>query len=91
MDYLAFRLFPSDGPTRSRSHSPSRWLRFHPGVHPRPTPGVLEGTKINGEELDTSGPTIFEAVKQQLGLELTAQKGPVEVIVIDNVERPTGN
>ena len=54
-------------------------------------PGFPEGTKINGEEPDTSGPTIFAAVKQQLGLELTAQKGPVEVIVIDNVERPTGN
>lgn len=54
-------------------------------------PGIPEGTKINGEELDRSGPTIFEAVKQQLGLELTAQKGPVEVVVIDHVERPTGN
>jgi len=30
-------------------------------------------------------------VKQQLGLELKAQKGPVDVIVIDHVEKPAGN
>jgi uncharacterized protein (TIGR03435 family) len=36
-------------------------------------------------------PSIFEAVKDQLGLELTRQKGPVEALVIDHVERPTEN
>ena len=50
-----------------------------------------EGGKINGEDPDTSGPTIFEAVKQQLNLEMKAQKGPVDVIVIDHVEKPVGN
>jgi uncharacterized protein (TIGR03435 family) len=54
-------------------------------------PGFPEGGRINGEEPDTSGPTLFAALKQQLGLELKAQKGPVEVIVIDHVEKPTGN
>jgi uncharacterized protein (TIGR03435 family) len=54
-------------------------------------PGFPEGGKINGEDPDTSGPTVFEAVKKQLGLELKAQKGPVEVIVIDHAEKPTGN
>jgi uncharacterized protein (TIGR03435 family) len=54
-------------------------------------PGFPVGGKINGEEPDTSGPTIFAAVKQYLGLELRAQRGPVEVIVIDRAERPTGN
>ena len=49
------------------------------------------GAKLNGEEPDTSGPTIFEAVRQQLGLELKAQKGPVDVIVIDHVEKPAAN
>jgi uncharacterized protein (TIGR03435 family) len=34
---------------------------------------------------------IFEAVQDQLGLKLEAQKGPVEVIVIDHVEKPSGN
>ncbi len=54
-------------------------------------PGFPEGGKINGEEPDTSGPTIFAAVKQQLGLQLKPQKGPVEVIVIDHAEKPSGN
>jgi uncharacterized protein (TIGR03435 family) len=36
------------------------------------------------------GPSIFAAV-QQLGLRLENQKGPVEIIVIDSVEKPTAN
>ena len=54
-------------------------------------PGFPEGGKVNGEDPDTSGPTIFQAVKAQLGLELKADRGPVEAIVIDKVEKPTAN
>jgi uncharacterized protein (TIGR03435 family) len=36
-------------------------------------------------------PSIFDAVRDQLGLELTPQKGPVETLVIDHVERPSEN
>ncbi|HEY1759578.1 MAG TPA: TIGR03435 family protein [Bryobacteraceae bacterium] len=53
--------------------------------------GFPDGGKINGEEPDTSGPTVFAAVKQQLGLELKAQKGPVDIIVIDHAEKPSAN
>jgi len=38
-----------------------------------------------------SGPTIFAAVQEQLGLKLEARKGPVEIIVIESAERPSGN
>jgi uncharacterized protein (TIGR03435 family) len=37
------------------------------------------------------GPTIFEAVQRQLGLKLDERKGPVEVVVIDHVEKPSAN
>lgn len=38
-----------------------------------------------------SGPTIFTAVQEQLGLKLESSKGPVDTIVIDHVDRPSEN
>jgi uncharacterized protein (TIGR03435 family) len=43
------------------------------------------------ESTSSEGPTVFEAVQRQLGLKLEARKGPVEVIVIDHVEKPSSN
>lgn len=37
------------------------------------------------------GPDLFAAIQQQLGLKLESGKGPVEIVVIDHVERPSGN
>jgi uncharacterized protein (TIGR03435 family) len=54
-------------------------------------PGLNENSLVNGAPLDTSGPNVFAAVKQQLGLELKAQRGPVEVLVIDGAGKPTEN
>ncbi len=42
-------------------------------------------------EPDNMEPSIFTAVEEQLGLKLVAQKKAVEVLVIDSVERPSGN
>lgn len=40
---------------------------------------------------DDAPPSIVTALQQQLGLKLESTKGPVDILVIDHVERPTAN
>ncbi len=64
---------------------------------------VLDGTGLAGDydfkvewEPDESQPnparpSIFAAVQEQLGLRLESLKGPVEILVIDHVEKPSAD
>jgi uncharacterized protein (TIGR03435 family) len=52
-------------------------------------PGAQGVAAANGVE--ESGPSIFTALQEQLGLKLEASKGPVETLVIEGVEKPSAN
>ena len=58
-------------------------LTWTPDQMPQRPPGAPE------LPIDPNGPSLFTAVREQLGLKLDSQKGPVEILVIDRAEHPT--
>ncbi len=52
---------------------------------------TLEWTPDDQAHAESSGPSLFTALKEQLGLKLEMQKRPVDVVVIDHIERPSPN
>lgn len=43
------------------------------------------------QQADLSAPSLFTALQEQLGLRLRATRDPLDVIVIDSIQRPTEN
>ena len=40
---------------------------------------------------ESTGPSLFTAIQEQLGLKLQSEKAPVDVLVIEHVEKPSEN
>ena len=57
-------------------------LTWTPDQMPQRPPGAPE------LPIDPNGPSIFTAVQEQLGLKLESQRGPVEMLVIERIEKP---
>jgi uncharacterized protein (TIGR03435 family) len=60
-------------------------LDFAPDV-----PSAVASVEITSAPSMPTGVTLFDALRQ-LGLRLEPAKGPVEVLVIDHLERPSEN
>jgi bla regulator protein BlaR1 len=54
-------------------------------------PWMTPKEQSSDAQLDFSGPTFFEALKDQLGLKLISTRAPVQTLVIDHVEQPSPN
>jgi uncharacterized protein (TIGR03435 family) len=66
-------------------------LRWTPDIVRQQATGATPNAtvRINGVEFDPNGPSIFTALQEQLGLKLESERGTVEALVIDHIERPT--
>ena len=54
------------------------------------SPAGPDGNSTSSES-DSNKPSLFTALQEQLGLRLELQKGPVDVIVIDHIDKPSPN
>jgi uncharacterized protein (TIGR03435 family) len=63
-------------------------LVFSPDFSAAPQPPDPDTSAAVG---DSDAPVIFQAIQEQLGLRLVPAKGPVDVLVIDHIERPSEN
>lgn len=97
MEYLArFLLTPLVGrPVVDKTGLTSTYdfvLQWTPEKAPRGIfGGATEDEQASPLPPDTEERTIFEALTQQLGLQLKPTKGPVQVLVVDHLERPSEN
>jgi uncharacterized protein (TIGR03435 family) len=56
-----------------------------------PDSALVSRVMPQARSLDVTGPSMFTAIQEQLGLKLESSKGSVEVFVIDSVSKPSEN
>ncbi len=69
-------------------------LQWTPDERTGPMSAATQGGGSRSDDApppDASGPSIFTAMQEQLGLKLESRKVPVEMLVIDHVEAPSEN
>jgi len=57
------------------------------------TPDQIPGSDrgLPPPPIDPNGPALFTALQEQLGLKLDSQRGPVDMLVIDEVSKPSAD
>ena len=67
-------------------------VKFTPDPGMRPFGGAAPPPQAQPASTDTDAPPdLFSAMEQQLGLRMQKTKAPVEVMVIDKIEKPSSN
>lgn len=55
--------------------------------------GASRGTRggVDPGEPDRTGPSMFTIIQEKWGMKLESQKAPIDILVVDRVERPSAN
>jgi bla regulator protein blaR1 len=66
-------------------------LQWATDRRPSPIPDATDHDATGPAPANDSGPSLFTAIQEQLGLKLERTKGPVKVLVVDRLEHPSEN